>query len=80
MDKSKVKDYIEYFSNIMDKKREDVTRQRLQGTKSDGPIRRKRPKSKVVYLGVLTTVRVNGTKDLEPLGQKVLATFFLFFN
>ena len=50
MDKSKVKDYIKYFSNIMDKKPEDGARQRLHGTKSDGPpIRRKKPKSKVIY-------------------------------
>ena len=48
MDKSKVKDYIKYFSNIMDKKPEDGTTQRLQGTKSDGPIRRKKPKFKVI--------------------------------
>ena len=49
MDKSKVKDYIEFFSNIMDKKPENGTRQRLQGNKCDGPIRRKKPKSKVIY-------------------------------
>ena len=60
MDKSKVKDYIKYFSNLMDKKPEDVTRQRLKGTKSDGAIRRKKPKSKVIYYSVLTTVRVHG--------------------
>ena len=65
MDKSKVKDYIKYFSNIMDKKPEDVTRQRLKGTESDGAIRRKKPKSKVIYYRVLTTVRVHGT----PLGS-----------
>ena len=27
---------------------------------------------KVIYLGVFTTVRVRGTKDLESLGQQVL--------
>ena len=33
---------------------------------------------KVIYLGVLTTVWVRGTKDLGSLGQQVLVFFFLF--
>ena len=35
---------------------------------------------KVIYLGVFTTVRVRGTKDLESLGQQVLVTMFFLFQ
>ena len=36
--------------------------------------------SKVIYYGVLKIVRKRGTKDLEPIGQLVLVTIFLYFN
>ena len=34
------------------------------------------PKNKVIYLGVLTTVWMRSTKDLESLGKQVLLAFF----
>ena len=43
-------------------------------------IKASRSQSKVIYNRVLTTVWVRGTKDLESLGQQVLATIFLYFN
>ena len=36
--------------------------------------------SKVIYWGVLTTVRVCGIKDLQSFWQQVLVTIFLYFN
>ena len=35
---------------------------------------------RVIYKGVLTTIRVRGTRNLESLIQQVLVTIFLNFN
>ena len=35
---------------------------------------------KVIYCGVLTTVRVRSIRDLKPFGQQVLLTICLYFN